>query len=316
MLASDDDEEGSATTQAKNDKKRPLPSDDEEDDINDTLLPAAAAMKKRRLEEEKEARRNGLPIPEAQDSAKQVKAPPKKKQRKELDIQEVVRQRKEEQEEAAKRREEALREPLGDAEIERMKNLAVVEEMDIPERLNRPQRRETELEKSDRWDERWNGRKNFKKFRRRDGEQVRRGPSVIVPLEEVKKKDYGIGEEYWLERSKKKSQDRRSRSRSAPFAAGRNHAEEELEQVPADLTNGEDSDVIDIAAPRTTRAGRSTQNPTQSSTQIGKRKVSGPVSKPAPAKKQKTLAQSRMQDKSESDSEDDLKFRFKRKARP
>ena len=50
-----------------------------------------------------------------------------------------------------------------------------------------------------RWKPEWNGRRNFKKFRRQGDVVGRPPPRVIVPLEPAKTKEYGIGDGYWLE---------------------------------------------------------------------------------------------------------------------
>ncbi|KAI9872672.1 MAG: hypothetical protein M1830_001310, partial [Pleopsidium flavum] len=195
-------------TQAKSSRKRPSPLSDgeNEDAMVESLLPAAAAMKRRRIEVEKENERQGISnepwFGKLQEKAGTEK---KRKPKKEVNIQEVVRERREAEEEAARRDEESLRETLDGMDVDQMKNLALIEEMEVQKCVDRPARSEAHHGHDSRWDERWNGRKNFKKFRRRgDPNQPRRGQSVIVPLEEVKKKDFGIGDEYWLESDKHK----------------------------------------------------------------------------------------------------------------
>ena len=307
-----------STTQTRSMKKRPLPSDDEDDeDISDILLPAAAAMKRRKLEVEKDARERGVSLEPTSGKLKEKveQLTEKSKPRKELNIQEVVRERREAEEEAARKDDEAMKEQLNAADVEAMRNLAVVEEMKIPERKARPRRRGDTGQDSERWDERWNGRKNFKKFRRSgQGDDRRRGPNVIVPLEEVKKKTHGIGEEYWLEsdKSKKKRKEKEiaSQSQSQPFTTAKSQPEE----VPSELVTGDEAEVIDVEAPRTTRFMDKTQNTehesNESTSRVGKR--------PAPlatragtAKRQKIFTMP----VSDSDSEDDLKFRFKKRIR-
>lgn len=142
-----------------------------------------------------------------------------KPKRQKLNVLEAARQRREAQEEAARERikeeEDTIQATLSSMDVERMKSLAVVEEMEIPvRRRNTPARNgdgsgggsgsdgEGDT-RSRRWDERWNGRKNFKNFRRagegggRAGGLRRRVQAVIVPLEEASKKGFGIGDEYW-----------------------------------------------------------------------------------------------------------------------
>jgi nijmegen breakage syndrome protein 1 len=308
-------------SEAANPRKRPAPppEEEEEEEVIDKLLPAAAAMKRRRIEEAKENQRNGVTSERSFDTAQKKSEPQKaRKPRKELNIKEAVRGRREAEEEAARKDEEVLRDTLEGLTVEEMKNLAVIEEMELPKRSEQAQRRKLIGEVNSRWDERWNGRKNFKKFRRRgEGTQVRRGPTVIVPLEEVKKKGYGIGEEYWVEtertKKKRKEKDRNihSQSQSQPFST----AKSEPIEIPSELAiDGELPESIDLEAPRTTRAHDRTEPNDESSNRSqlfnGKR-LGSSYGNGAPAKKQKRFA---VQD-SDSDSEDELKFRFMKKAR-
>lgn len=212
-------------------KKRPAPSPDPEeedsDDVN-SLLPAATAMKRRRLEIERENRRKGITTDDNSLSKSQLntsepakKSKPKKK---EIDVIEAARERREKDEEEAKRDRENLVAELEGMDVGTMKNLAIVEEMDVPERRDRGRVASGDGE---RWDERWNGRKNFKKFRRaRDqpdgtatGGDRRRMQAIIVPLVETKKKDFGIGEDYWeggdRKSQKKKAKEERRRENEA-----------------------------------------------------------------------------------------------------
>lgn len=305
-----------------NSRKRPAPPSEEEneEDFMDSLAPAATAIKRRRLEEQEEARRTGKKLSETSFLHSQVKIePPKpKKIKKEINIKDAVRERREAEEERARQDEENLRDNLEGMSVEEMKKLAVVEEMDIPERSDRPPRRDANGGASDRWDPAWNGRRNFKRFRRQgENSNVRRGRSVMVPLGEVKKKDFGIGEEYWDEsdnrRKKRKDKERATQSQSQTLSSAKS---QQMAEVPAGLiANGGESEVIDVDAPRTTRHTAQTQEDEESDT--GFRAVNGKRPAPSqakapPAKKQKVL----MAQDSESDSDDDeLKFRFKTRGR-
>ena len=302
-------------TQSKTSRKRPSPSDNVAADeaMVDSLLPAAAAMKRRRIEIEKNNASQGISNePSFGQGSEHVTAEKKRKPKKEVNIQEVVRERREAEEEAARRDEESLRETLDGMDVDQMKNLALVEEMEVRRRAEKPSRSDAQHSHDNRWDEGWNGRKNFKKFRRRgEPNQPRRGQSVIVPLEEVKKKDFGIGEEYWLEsdkhKKKRKEKERQgnSQSQSQPFTTARSQGVEE---------DGDDADMLQmIEAPRTTRLAEkvaSTQQSTgQSQVASGKRPASAVLAEGASAKRQRTFAAP----ESDSDSEDELKFRFKKK---
>ena len=309
--------------QTVNSRKRSAPSSDEEDAEAemDRLLPAAAAIKRRRLEEGEEAQGNGESSQRSFDIIQtQSKMDKAQRAKKEVNIKEVVRERREAEEEAAKREEENLRFSLDGMNVEEMRNLAVVEEMEIPDRTDRPRRREMHSDCGDRWDERWNGRKNFKKFRRRgEGAVARRGPSVIVPLEEVKKKDFGIGEDYWLESEKTKKQRKekgratQSQSQSQPLTTGKSQPTE----IPPELAiDGNLPAALDVDAPRTTRHHEQPQPPDDSQSNV--RLTNGSRKRPAvdppvetPATKPKKFA---VQD-SDSDSGDELKFRFKKRVR-
>ena len=210
-----------------------------------------------------------------------------------------------------------------------MKSLAVVEEMKIPARSDRPSRHTSRGATSERWDDRWNGRKNFKKFRRQgEGTQARRGHTMMVPLEQVKTKDYGIGEEYWLDsgdKAKKKRKDK-TQSQSQAFSSAKSQQVEEIDtepeessklHIPPELASNLKDDtlgVIDIDAPRTTRRMEHTQHTGESSNRsqvTTARKRKAPIrAKSPPAKKQKTAT---VMDDDDSTSEDESKFRFRKK---
>ncbi|KAL2823465.1 hypothetical protein BDW59DRAFT_148647 [Aspergillus cavernicola] len=169
----------------------------EEEDMVSSLLPGARAMKRLRAETSQRS------VEESSPRAKTEDAPRPKRQK--LDVLEAARQHREAEEDAARQRrqqeEELLQTSLRDVDVKKLKGLAIVEDMEIPAKT---------VDGDDRWDERWNGRKNFKKFRRKgDPSQARRRiQTVIVPLEEVARKDFGIGDHYWV--STHKSTDQQS----------------------------------------------------------------------------------------------------------
>lgn len=187
-----------------------------------------------------------------------------------------MRERRKAEEEAAKRSEENLQDIMDGMTVEQMKNLAVVEEMALPQR--RTPSEQTNGSEHVRWDNRWNGRKNFKKFRPR-GEtgQQRRGHSVVVALEEVKQQSYGIGEGYWLgketdgDKRRRKDKERRNSTQSQPEPQmqGTNHQSTSTEHqshvadIPSELVtqdNTHASETIDLDAPRTTRGQERNQH--------------------------------------------------------
>ena len=306
--------------EATNSRKRPASALEEidEGDMIDDLLPAATAMKRRRIEEAELSQQNGVSIEPSFETRRHIAQKEKAQQPpKEVNIKDALRERRE-KEEAARRDEENARDTFEGMSIEEMKKLAVVESMVVPDRSERIRRREHEGPTDGRWDERWNGRKNFKKFRRRgEGVQTRRGQSVIVPLEEVKRKDYGIGDDYWLhsEQTKNKRKEKgratQSQSQTQPYSTAKSGVVEVSSELP---NEGDLPDSIDVDAPRMTRRQERTRQVDESGgrSQVtnGKRPATSEANG-GPAKKQKTFA---VQD-SDSDSEDELKFRFKKKGR-
>ena len=306
--------------EATTSRKRPASALEEvdEDEMMDNLLPAATAMKRRRIEEAESFQRNGIAREPSFETPKDITKKEKTRQPpKEVNIKEALRERRE-KEEAARHNEESLRDTVAEMSIEEMKKLAVVEPMDIPDRTERAQRREHDGPMDSRWDERWNGRKNFKKFRRRgEGSQARRGQSVIVPLEEAKRKDFGIGDDYWL--NSEKSTNKRKEKERATQSQSQNQryatATSEVVEVSSEpAIDGDLPESIDIDAPRITRRQERTQHLDENSGRsqaVNRKRTAASQAEGGPAKKHKTFV---VQD-SDSDSEDELKFRFKKKGR-
>ncbi|MCJ1440445.1 MAG: hypothetical protein MMC23_000929 [Stictis urceolatum] len=303
-------EEGSedeAAASPRNPRKRPPPDDE---DLLDEMLPATAALKRRKLEEQARARNHSSSPPPAVPNP-QPKPSKKKPKEKELDILGELRSHKAQQEANANEDETSLRETLEGMTVSEMKRLAVVEIMPLRARSS------AQTNASDtRWDPRWNGRKNFKKFRRQ-GEPgtARRGQTVIVPLLEVKKRGHGhghghgLGESYYIPepsagRRRKgagrrevefQAEERGEESESLSYPEGRGIRDEE---VPAELQDGGETEVVDVDAPRATRGDRR-------GAAVGSKRLAEPVEK-GRAKKQRIV-------RGESDSEDEMRFRFRKK---
>ncbi|KAL9630816.1 MAG: hypothetical protein Q9204_004528 [Flavoplaca sp. TL-2023a] len=324
--------------------KRPAPAPEEDDeDFVDELFPAATAIKRRRLEEDEAARLRGEPPPSASVNNKSITPSTTKKKppAPELDIKKSLRERREAADRAAARDHETLQEDISTTDIEAMRNLAVVEEFDIrphshPNGVTTPN--DTNSNANARWDPTWNGRKNFKKFRRQgdpDAANIRRGTqTLIVPLEEVKKKTMGLGDDYWLESGTSKSKRKRGResqsqageeslldtAESATPVVARNgvgvkgKGKGRVQATPRELKmeDGEDEsmdDVIDVEAPRKTR----TSGATTASQPRRSVKSQAPTTATGGAVKaggKRTAAFAQADEDEESDSEDELKFRF------
>jgi Second BRCT domain on Nijmegen syndrome breakage protein/FHA domain len=307
---SDEDEASQINGQGVNARKRARsPADDA---MVDGLLPAAAAMKKRKLEMDRENKRSG--VGELQKPIeKHAKAKARKAQAKEINVRAVARKQREAEEEATRRDQEVLEARLGDMSAEDMKHLAVVVEMEMPIRNERAGRANRNA--SDRWDERWNGRKNFKKFRRKgegDGSARRPTQNVIVPLVEVKKKNYGIGEAYWSS-SRDKEKDAQGQSGQRGKLSSQTQTEESTLPTMTRLQQeaGEIVEAIEVDHPRQTRLGDKTQQSqqTMNSSRGKKRGASSAAngSGSGVAKKQRTI---RTRAASESESDGELRFKF------
>ena len=204
----------------------PMPVEDDID-MMDGIAPTATAAKRRRIEAG-EPLPGSTPAPGAADDqdvapespvAKSNTSQPNKtrgKAKTNQDILELARQHREEAEAKATAERDALNKlPDDGIDYAAIRALHIVEEctVHLPD-ASRPvgagRSREQDLQDG-RWDPRWNGRQNFKKFRRQGEPAGRPAPRVIIGLEEAKTKEYGIGDDYWLEdeatiRKKKDSQ--------------------------------------------------------------------------------------------------------------
>lgn len=315
-----------------------------EDEIMDDIAPAAAAAKRRRIERgEEPVLRN--PTPEPMDEEPEPKPAQKpKKVKKEIDVLEVARKTREEAEAKARAEQEDLDNLPDDIDLAEIRRLAIVEEM--PVRTPASARTREQDIADGRWDPKWNGRKNFKRFRPR-GEVTGRAPNrVIIRLEQVKPKEFGVGDDYWLEdegTSRRESQapvsqaSRRSESQAGQEAAPR-ALSSQLRRQAAQRTVSDDSDEEDTgpvslgiseveqasSRPRPSRVSTSqrtsqrasasqmgsasTRASTRGSTQ--KRAATQPAAE-VPAKKPRQTR--RAAAAAESDSDEEVGFRFGRR---
>ncbi|KAI0439874.1 hypothetical protein F4803DRAFT_529528 [Xylaria telfairii] len=335
-------------------RKRPASPLPEPEDLMGRLAPTAAQIKRRRIaagEEPVLARRREksttpVDIPE-KPSIIQKQSPKIKKEADKADILELARIRREEVEKLARMEREELEAEPGDLDLAEIRRLHIEEPMPLRQA---PQLRTREQDIADgRWDPAWNGRKNFKKFRPRGAVQGRAIEKIIVALEEVKSKGFGIGDDYWLEdnisQPRPRKADDRSQSRSQSLRKTNSATQEprrgqkQIENLqPVDSSededalgmgdvnedNDDDDDDIIITSSSRTRATRSSANATQSQSRAtqstvdktqparrtGKRPAAAPPSREKPAKRAKGIALNG----SEDDSDDDgLRFRFGRR---
>jgi Second BRCT domain on Nijmegen syndrome breakage protein/FHA domain len=201
-------DEPPASTRKRRHSPSPSADVDSMNDDMDDILPAATAMKRRKLASETGVNTNGRAVPKNKGSI----VPPLtdktklRKKEKEIDVLETVKAQREAEEEAARRERLDLAEGLGyENDEKKPADLVVVMTMELPVRKGREAEGDSgEARHSDRWDPKWNGRKNFKRFRKirvGDGGSQERSMGhqhqVIVPLVEVKRNTYGFGEKFW-----------------------------------------------------------------------------------------------------------------------
>ncbi|KAJ4291467.1 hypothetical protein N0V88_006063 [Collariella sp. IMI 366227] len=191
----------------------------------EAILACDASMLRRPLEE---AKPEPIPVddetpvpasPQAGDKPaagkKGAKGRKIKLEKEEDEILQLARRQREEAETlaAAKRRE--LEEiPDDGIDYAAIRALHIVEEFDVRPSGAGTRSREQDIEEG-RWDPRWNGRRNFKRFRKKGKGAGRAQPRIILALEEVKNKEYGIGDDYWLEEERGGSGKRKDNQRES-----------------------------------------------------------------------------------------------------
>jgi nibrin len=307
-----------AAAHSQPNRKRPLSPmiGEGEEDIMEELAPTAANLKRRRLAEEAAWRRKyGSTLPELTAVEKKLE-PPKtksKKSRPEIDILEVARQKREREEAIAKAEREALQTAMDGMDIEQIRNLAVVEEIEIKRTAPAPCLH-AHGDESGRWNERWNGRKNFKKFHRRGEGSQRPVNKVIVPLEEVKKKDFGIGDEYWLgggedDQRRKKGRGRLRRDQLISQTQSQPAATQTQVDIEPTLEEVGTMDLHGISRRAMRPRNFSDKTLTSQNYQSPSKRTAEPLTRQAPAKRAKQSA--RIEDS--DDSDDGLGFRFRRR---
>ena len=307
------------------------------DSAPEDFLPATKAMSKRRpaidreVVKQEDASASNHPN-QATGTGKPNATTPRS-----LDIRQATRERRRAEDEAARQQQERLEGQADDVPIEKLRNLAVIEEMKVPNRANRSDARDRDLGTG--WEERWNGRKNFKKFQRKgQGSRASRGLScrTIVPVVEVRRKNYGIGDSYWSSSSINNRQGQEDNSANgterceiAPSPAQshdqaqvRENTEGSNHRPIVTRLQQEAANIIDPSgeAPPSTRESTSTSR-TEQATQSTVNHC-GSSKRPASslgrgvvgtAKRQKTIPITHAD--SESESDEDLRFKFSRSRR-
>lgn len=221
-------------------RKRPAADESEEDEEalrekrNERLMPALAAAKRRKTEALARGEKSFLdPSPEPEHAntsktqsanreelakgvkgkSKPVKGRGKKISESELEMRAKMVAHREAEEEERRREEEDLK--RGDENLENHK--PNITRFDVPIRPR--EEAVTQTRNFDNHPE-WRGRPNYKGFRSNKNKDGNRPVEfetqpVVIRLELVPGKDHGLGDDYWLERSKKKGSQSQSQHRQS-----------------------------------------------------------------------------------------------------
>ncbi|OAQ96353.1 hypothetical protein LLEC1_06438 [Akanthomyces lecanii] len=302
----------------------------EEDDLMEGMAPAVARFKRQRIAMGSDFASETPEVP----AAEPVK--PVKKEKKELNILAEAARHRQEQEARARAEKEDLAQLPDDVDLAEIRRLNIVEEAELRKPGDGTRTRDQDIADG-RWDPKWNGIKNFKKFRRR-GELVGRQPArTIIAVDEVQSKKFGVGDNYWLEDETVPRTNSGSRlQQSAPrdesprpisqISSGLDRNARQTGENPAD--GNDDSDAADpeendddsqpprgsygkrtgIRGTASSRGSRS-QSSAQTSQSLGKRPATSTLSGQS-SKRQRPPPQPIQVNDSEDDSDEELKFRF------
>ncbi|KAK3904565.1 hypothetical protein C8A05DRAFT_13545 [Staphylotrichum tortipilum] len=355
----------------------PLPEHDTSA-LMDEIAPTAAAAKRRRIASGEDPVPLALepepePAPQPDENEEIIPDSPEKKPKRgqgakgkgkkikqEDDILELARRQREQAEaQAAAKRRELEELPDDGIDYAAIRALHIIEECEVhfPGAGANSRSRDQDIADG-RWDPRWNGRKNFKRFRKQGEASGRPVPRIIIGLEEVRPKEYGIGDDYWLEEEsggrRKDSSQRESqatRTQTQQPSHGKSSAEsaskgkekeqerprpamrrailaldssdEEEESTGFGTVQDENSIVLETEPSRSraakaaeranTQRGRSqTQTQTQSQAASSNKRSAPADSGNQPAAKKPRRGFKPPSD-DDSDSDDELKFRFGRR---
>lgn len=256
---------------------------------------------------------SGPPSPELVERPSQSE--PKKQPKKTYDVLEMAAQRRQEEEARARAEEEDLANLPDDVDLAEIRKLNIVEEMPL---RDPGQALGIRGQATGRWKPEWNGMQNFKKFRKRGAVSGRAPARIIVSLAQVKTKEFGIGDGYWLD-------DETSQEKASGDSSGHNVSRIQptvpnalgSHRVVEDSNEDESHAMADETLPDVAEIQPSVPGPETFQASPRKRAAATPASAPSsrPNKRQRA-GQSRLEirDSDESaDSDDDLKFRFGRR---
>ncbi|OAL05946.1 hypothetical protein IQ06DRAFT_289996 [Phaeosphaeriaceae sp. SRC1lsM3a] len=311
----------------------------------DTLFPAAAEIRRQRGEtrapsasvEPEEDVPAAKPIGRGKAMIEKIQKERAKVEGKEIDYREQARIRVKKEDERRRADEENLREALEGIDIDEIRKATKIEEMELRPRADRATAQRSQGDE-DRWNAEWNGRKNFKKFRRRGAERGVTTHKVIVPLEEAApKKGFGVGDPFFFEdtepfgtfksfksRSSRRDQEADSDSEPEPGFVRRKRSQapevinveesepEEEDEAPVARTqrsSGRTQRVVETQV-EDAEAQKQTQTQTQMQTQTQTRgKKRAPTAAPDPPASKR----GRVSRRDDDSDEEETGFRFKRR---
>lgn len=315
----------------------PLPSQPGPD-LLEGMAEGAASYKRQKI-----SHRRSSPVPVKEEPAQTPPKPAatkKKAPRKTADTMELVAQKRQEEEDRRRAEEEDMANLPDDIDLAEIRRLNIVEEMPLREPPKQTSRDEDIA--NGRWKPEWNGMPNFKKFKKRGDVRGRERQRIIVGLTHVKTKDFGIGDEYWLE-DESAAQESNSHNIStmnlAPGATSLSASPSKLSQRPRggveseaeeeeEEEEGSDAELPDVAdssawssrqkshsLPKSNRAGGSGSASTRESHR--KRPAAAPPESGSRSFKRQRSGVVDVgdsdEDEEDGDSEDELKFRFRRR---
>ncbi|KAH7313493.1 hypothetical protein B0I35DRAFT_274119 [Stachybotrys elegans] len=295
------------------------------DDLMEGMAPAVDRFKRQRQES---GRTFASPTPEpAPVEVAKPRAPAKKKIKKEMDVLAMAAQHREEEEARARAEREDLARLPDDVDLSEIRRLNIVEEM--PVRMPSAGRTREQDIADGRWNPKWNGMKNFKKFQRRGEATGRPLARTIVPLVQAKHKEFGIGDDYWLDdegsQAKKKGVSQVSVQESEPQPSV--PASKSSRRAIISDSSDEEPSNVDLSAASSSRApasaSQSVPPPSQRSTRSQGTALTSSTStrkssakRPAesattqPAKRSRPAPRRAVETVDGDESEDELKFRF------
>lgn len=302
-----------------------------EDDLMEGMAPAAARFKRQKIAMGSDF------AAETPESPPPEPAKPVKKEKREINILAEAARHRQEQEARARAEQEDLAQLPDDIDLAEIRRLNIVEEVELRKPESTMRTRDQDIADG-RWDPKWNGTKNFKKFRRR-GEITGRQPArTIIAVDEVQSKKFGVGDNYWLEEETVPRTNSGSRLQSAPrgespqpisqISSGLSRNTGKTSERPVDQNDDSDAadpeDDEDSQPPRgsygrrtatrgsTSTRGSRSQSSAQTSQSLGKRPASSTLSGQS-SKRPRPPPQPIQVEDSEEDSDDELKFRFGRR---